>query len=68
MPAVVFAPAGPLVVRAEVDQESLGRVAVGMPAEVQDENRPDGPVWKGRVKQLARWVAQRRSSSWSRES
>jgi multidrug resistance efflux pump len=61
VPAVVFAPAGPLVVRAEVDQESLGRVAVGMPAEVQDENRTDGPVWKGRVKHIARWVAQRRS-------
>jgi multidrug resistance efflux pump len=61
VPAVVFAPAGPPVVRAEVDQESLGKVAVGMPAEVQDENRPDGPVWRGRVKQLARWVAQRRS-------
>lgn len=60
-PAVVFAPAGPPVVRAEVDQESLGRVAVGMPAEVQDENHPDGPVWKGRVRQIARWVAQRRS-------
>lgn len=61
VPAVVFAPAGPLVVRAEVDQESLGKVAVGMPVEVQDENRPDGPVWKGRVKRLARWVAQRRN-------
>jgi HlyD family secretion protein len=61
IPAVVFAPAGPLVVRAEVDQESLGRVAVGMPAEVQDENRPNGPVWRGRVKQIARWVAQRRN-------
>ena len=61
VPAVVFAPAGPPVVRAEVDQESLGRVAVGLPAEVQDENRPDGSVWKGRVKSIARWVAQRRS-------
>ncbi len=60
-PAVVFAPAGPPVVRAEVDQASLGRVAVGMPAEVQDENRPDGPTWKGRVRQVAGWVAQRRS-------
>jgi multidrug resistance efflux pump len=61
VPAVVFAPAGPPVVRAEVDQQALGRVAVGMTAEVQDENHPDGPVWKGRVKQIARWVAQRRS-------
>jgi multidrug resistance efflux pump len=60
-PAVVFAPAGSPIVRAEVDQESLGRVAVGMTAEVQDENHPDGPVWTGRVTQIARWVALRRS-------
>ncbi len=61
VPAVVFAPAGPLVIRAEVDQESLGRVHVGQFVEVQDENRPDAPVAKGRVKQVARWVASRRS-------
>jgi multidrug resistance efflux pump len=60
-PAVVFAPAGPLVVRAEVDQESLGRVEVGMTAEVRDENRPEGRVWKGHVKRVAQWVAQRRT-------
>lgn len=58
---VVFAPAGPLVVRAEVDQESLGRVRVGMAATVQDENRPDGPALKGRVKALSRYVAQKRA-------
>ena len=38
---------GRSVVRAEVDQGSLGRVAVGMPAEVQDENRPDWPGLEG---------------------
>src|SRR5205814_2703484 len=32
-PAVVFAPAGPLVVRAELEQAGLGRVKVGMRAE-----------------------------------
>ena len=61
VPVIVFAPAGPFVVRAEVDQESLGRVQVGQSAEVRDENHPDGPVWKGRVKQVAGWVAARRS-------
>ncbi len=60
-PPVVFAPAGPYVVRAEVDQESLGRVAVGMAVEVRDENRPAGPVWTGAVKSVAGWVAQRRA-------
>jgi len=61
VPAVVFAPAGPLVLRAEVDQESLGRVAVGQAVEIQDENRPDAPVAKGRIKQVSRWVASRRT-------
>lgn len=61
IPAVVFAPAGPLVVRAEVDQEYLGLVAVGMKVEVQDENRAGGPVWTGHVAHVGKWVAQRRS-------
>ena len=47
--------------RAEVDQENLSRVRVGMLAVVQDENRLDGPTWKGRVRDVARWVAPRRT-------
>lgn len=61
LPAVVFAPAGPLVVRAEVDQEYLGLVAAGMRVEAQDENRAGGPVWAGRVARVGPWVAQRRT-------
>lgn len=60
-PAVVFAPDGPLVVRAEVDQEFLGRVKEGMAAEVQDDNRPDAGGHKGRVVSIAKWVARRRT-------
>ena len=59
-PPVVFAPAGPYVVRAEVDQEALGRIATGLAVEIRDENRPTGPVWAGAVKSVGRWVAQRR--------
>lgn len=61
MPAVVFAPAGKRVVRAEVDQEYLTKVKAGMLAEIQDESRLDSPVWKGKVTSVARWVAQRRT-------
>ncbi|MGL6097965.1 MAG: HlyD family efflux transporter periplasmic adaptor subunit, partial [Fimbriiglobus sp.] len=61
VPPVVFAPAGPLLVRAEVDQEFLGMVAPGMRATVQDENHPEGPTWPGRVRTVAGWVAMRRS-------
>src|SRR5438105_2123851 len=60
-PAVVFAPAGPLVVRAELEQASLGRVKVGMRAVVKDDTRTDSPTWTGRVKRVAGWVAPRRS-------
>jgi multidrug resistance efflux pump len=48
---VLFAPAGPLVVRAEVEQEFAHRVQRGMAAVVQDE--ANGQVtWQGRVKRL----------------
>lgn len=61
VPPVVFAPAGPLVIRAEVDQEHLGRIGPGMRVEAQDENRLGGTVWKGTVAAVGRWVAQRRT-------
>lgn len=59
--AVVFMPAGPLVVRAELDQEFLGRVREGQLVEIQDDGRADGPILRGKVKSMARWVATRRS-------
>ena len=61
VPAIVFAPAGPLVVRAEIEQEFLGRIEVGMKAVLQDETRPGGPTWDGRVTHISQWVAQKRS-------
>lgn len=61
VPAVVFAPAGKRIVRAEVDQEYLTKVREGMIAEIQDESRIDSPVWKGKVKSVSKWVAQRRT-------
>jgi multidrug resistance efflux pump len=61
MPSVVFAPAGKRVVRAEVDQEYLAKVKEGQLAEIQDESRLDSPTWKGKVKSVSKWVAQRRT-------
>lgn len=60
-PAVVFAPAGPLIIRAELEQSYLGRVHVGMAARIRDDSRADSPVWTGRVGRIAGWVAPRRS-------
>ncbi len=60
-PAIVFVPAGPLVVRAELDQEFIGRVREGMSVDVHDDGRADGPSYPGKIKSMSRWVAQRRT-------
>lgn len=60
-PAILFRPDGPLVVRAELEQEFIGRVKQGMRATVTDESRADSPTWTGRVKTVGAFVARRRS-------
>lgn len=59
-PAVQFAVEGPQIVRADVEQEFVGRVTVGQSATVQDETHV-GRVWKGKVDRIADWITQRRS-------
>ncbi len=59
-PAILFAADEPMVIRAEVEQEFIGRVAEGMPVRVEDEfdaNR----TWPGKVERVAKWLTQRRS-------
>lgn len=60
-PALVFRPAGPLVVRAELDQEFLGRVRKGQKAAIRDDARADAPVQNGTVERVGSWVARKRS-------
>lgn len=60
-PAIVFRPEGPLVVRAELDQEFVGRVKPNMKAVVTDEARADSPTWTGRVQKVGAFVARRRN-------
>jgi multidrug resistance efflux pump len=58
---VLFAPTGPIVIRAEVEQEFAHRVQVGMTAAVQDE--ANGQVtWHGRVKRLGTAYLPKRSA------
>jgi multidrug resistance efflux pump len=59
-PAMIFCPAGPRIVRAEVDQEWAGRVFVGQKSTVQDDAR-NGSEWTGKVTRLSDWFAHRRS-------
>ncbi len=61
-PPVLFAPAGPRVVRAEVEQEFAHRVQVGMAAAVQDEAGGTA-TWQGRVKRLGAAYLPKRSAS-----
>jgi multidrug resistance efflux pump len=58
--AMVFCPAGPRVVRAEVEQEFARRVKEGLKARIQDDATGDGE-WRGTVVRLSDWYTQRRS-------
>ncbi len=58
---VVFRSDGPLVVRAELEQEYLGRVKAGMKATVTDDARVESPTWRGTVLSVGQVVARKRS-------
>jgi multidrug resistance efflux pump len=60
-PAVLFCPDKPWIIRAEVEQEFAGRLAVGQPALIQDQVATTGPTWKGQVKRIADWYGPRRT-------
>jgi multidrug resistance efflux pump len=60
-PAIIFRPDGPLIVRAELEQEFLGRVKPGMKAIIRDDVRSDSPTWTGSVQRIGGWVARKRS-------
>ncbi len=59
-PAVQFAAEGPQVVRADVEQEFIGRVTEGQSVIVEDETRK-GQTWRGKVERISNWITQRRS-------
>ncbi|MBY0458425.1 MAG: HlyD family efflux transporter periplasmic adaptor subunit, partial [Gemmataceae bacterium] len=59
-PSLLFRPDGPMVVRAELDQEFLGRVKVGMRATVTDDARADAIRLTGRVERVGAFVARKR--------
>jgi multidrug resistance efflux pump len=59
-PALIFAPAGPRIVRAEVEQEFAGRVREGQTATMQDE-ATGGGSWTGKVVRISDWYSHRRS-------
>jgi multidrug resistance efflux pump len=58
--AVLFAPDGPRIVRAELDQEFAGRVTEGQSAVIEDDAQ-SGPRWTGKVLRIADWYHSRRT-------
>jgi multidrug resistance efflux pump len=58
-PAILFCPATPRIIRAEVQQEFANRVSVGARATIQDESNSAG-LWYGKVTRLADVYIQRR--------
>lgn len=62
-PSILFAADGPSIVRAEVEQEFISRVAVGQPALVMDDvDLSTNPTtWAGRVEQVGQWFGRRRT-------
>jgi len=58
-PALQFAPDGPILIRAEVDQEFANRVAMHRSATVIDDTDPK-LRWTGTVTRIGRWFAPRR--------
>ena len=61
-PAIQFAPKRPLLVRAEVEQEFVGRVRKGQSVLIEDHVTGQHCA-KGKVVSLAQWYAARRSST-----
>jgi multidrug resistance efflux pump len=57
--AVVFAPAGPRIVRAEVVQEFAGALRPGQSVTLADDGDPSA-TWTGRVVRIGDWYSQRR--------
>ena len=59
--AIIFRPDSALVVRADLEQEFLGRVHPGMKATIHDDARANSPTWTGTVLRVGNWVARKRS-------
>lgn len=60
LPAVLFCPAKPLIIRAEVQQEFAAGVRKGQVAVIEDDTR-SGAQWSGKVQSISPWFTGRRS-------
>ena len=58
-PALIFCPAAPRMVRAEVEQEFAAGLQPGQRARLQDDANPD-TTWRGTVIRISDWYTRRR--------
>ena len=61
LPLAVIVPFGRLIVRAELDQEHLGKVVSGQSCKFKDETRADSATWEGQVLQVNKQVRRPRT-------
>lgn len=61
VPVAILAPGEQVIVRAELDQEHLGKVSPGMTVTFKDESHSGSPTWDGTVSFVSNWVALPRS-------
>jgi len=59
-PAIVFVPDGPRIVRAEVEQAEVDRVAVGAAVTIEDD-AVSSRRWRGKVSHVAGWYSKGRT-------
>jgi multidrug resistance efflux pump len=59
-PAILFCPEEDRIIRAEVEQEFAGRVAIDTPALIQDDTTTSDQ-WHGKVWRISDWYTHRRS-------
>ncbi len=59
-PAILFAPARPVIVRAEIEQEFAPRVKLHQAVKVVDDINPT-VAWNGRVERISDWFLARRN-------
>ncbi|MCS7045212.1 MAG: biotin/lipoyl-binding protein [Gemmataceae bacterium] len=59
-PPIQFLPAGKKIVRAEIQQEWAKLVKVDDAVDIEDDVY-QGPTWKGRVRSLSNWFAEKRN-------
>jgi membrane fusion protein, multidrug efflux system len=59
-PPVLFCPATPRIIRAEVEQEYAHRISIGQIAGIEDDTQ-GGNTWQGKVVRISDWFTRRRS-------